>query len=128
MRKSRFTEAQVIGMIKEQERARGWRTSMQEAGERWSLDLPPETFGASRRFRISGARVARVARKLDALDRLYGKPTSIVSDKGTEFISRAILKWANDNGGDWRYIDPDKPQQNTFIESFNDSLRDEFLN
>ena len=38
-----------------------------------------------------------VARELDALVRLYGKPASIVSDNGTEFSSRAILKWANDN-------------------------------
>jgi len=44
---------------------------------------------------------ARVARELDALDRVYGKPASIVSDNGTEFTSRAILKWANDNGVEW---------------------------
>ena len=47
---------------------------------------------------------------------------------GTEFTSRAILKWANENGVDWNYIDPGKPQQNAFIESFNGSLRDELLN
>ena len=29
---------------------------------------------------------------------------------------------------DWHYIDPGKPQQNAFIESFNGSLRDELLN
>ena len=29
---------------------------------------------------------------------------------------------------DWHYIDPGKPQQNAFIESFNGSLRDECLN
>jgi len=61
---------------------------------------------------ISGARVAR---ELDALVRVYGKPISIVSDIGTEFTSRAILKWTNEN-------------QNAFIESFNGSLRDELLN
>ena len=60
--------------------------------------------------------------------RLYGKPASIVSDNGTEFTSRAILKWANDNDVDWHYIDPGKPQQNAFIESFNGSLRDALLN
>ena len=27
----------------------------------------------------------------------------------------------------WHYIDPGKPQQNAFIESFNGSLRDELL-
>ena len=39
----------------------------------------------------------------------------------------AILKWANENGVEWHYIDPGKPQQNAFIESFNGSLRDELL-
>ena len=47
---------------------------------------------------------------------------------GTEFTSRAILKWAGENHVDWHYIDPGKPQQNAFIESFNGSLRDELLN
>jgi putative transposase len=47
---------------------------------------------------------------------------------GTEFTSRAILRWANDNSVEWHYIDPGKPQQNGFIESFNGSLRDELLN
>jgi len=129
-------------------RARGSRTPMPVAlhpGERWSLDFVSDTFGASRKFRmlavnddccrenlclmadtsISGARVAR---ELDALVRIYGKPSCIVSDNGTEFTSRAILKWAGDNKVDWHYIDPGKPQQNAFIESFNGSLRDELLN
>ena len=47
----------------------------------------------------------------------------MVSDNGTEFTSRAILKWANDNDVDWNYIDPGKPQQNAFIKPFNGSLR-----
>lgn len=67
----------------------------------------------------------RVARKLDALVRVYGKPTCIVSENGTEFTSKAILKWANENGVEWHYIDPGKPQQNGYIESFNGSLHDE---
>jgi len=74
---------------------------------------------------ISGARVAR---ELDALVRLYGKPAAIVSDNGTEFTSRAILKWADANDVAWHYIDPGRPQQNGFLESFNGSLRDECLN
>ena len=113
--------------------------------QRWSLDFVSDTFGASRKFRIlavnddccrenlclmadTSISGARVARELDALVRLYGKPGSIVSDNGTEFTSRAILKWANDNDVDWHYIDPGKSQQNAFIESFNGSLRDELLN
>ena len=129
-------------------RARGSRTPMPVAlrpGERWSLDFLSDMFGASRKFRIlavnddccrenlclmadTSISGARVARELDALVRVYGKPASIVSDNGTEFTSRAILRWANDNAVDWHYIDPGKPQQNAFIESFNGSLRDELLN
>lgn len=40
----------------------------------------------------------------------------------------AILIWVQDNGVDWHYIQPDKPTQNAFIESFNGKLRDECLN
>ena len=69
-----------------------------------------------------------MARELDAFVRIYPKPKSIVSDNGTEFTSRAILKWVNDNKIDSHYIDPGKPQQNAFIESFNGCLRDECLN
>ena len=129
-------------------RARGSRTPTAVAlqpGQRWSLDFLSDTFGVSRKFRIlavnddccreklclmadTSISGARVARELDALVRIYGKPACIVSDNGTEFTSRAILKWANENDVEWHYIDPGKPQQNGFIESFNGSLRDELLN
>jgi putative transposase len=129
-------------------RARGTRTPMPLAlipNQRWSLDFVADTFGASRKFRIlaviddccrenlclvadTSISGARVARELDALVRVYGKPACIVSDNGTEFTSRAILKWAEQNDVVWHYIDPGKPQQNAFIESFNGSLRDELLN
>ena len=42
--------------------------------------------------------------------------------------SKAILQWANENGVEWHYIDPGKPQQNGYIESCNGNLRDECLN
>ncbi len=129
-------------------RARGSRTPMPmplRPNQRWSLDFLFDTFGACRKFRILAVnddccrenlrlvpdtRIsgARVARELDALVRIYGKPACIVSDNGTEFTSKAILKWANDNKVEWHYIDPGKPQQNGYIESFNGSLRDECLN
>ena len=64
---------------------------------------------------ISGTRVAR---ELDALVPVFmASPPALSADNGTEFTSRAILKWANENGVDWHYIDPGKPQQNAFIES-----------
>ena len=40
----------------------------------------------------------------------------------------AILTWSKGAGVDWHYIQPGKPQQNAFVESFNGRLRDECLN
>ena len=57
-----------------------------------------------------------------------GKPGTILSDNGTELTSHAILGWYGDAKVNWHYIDPGKPVQNAFIESFNGRLRDEFLN
>jgi putative transposase len=113
--------------------------------DRWSLDFVSDQLVSGRRFRILGifddctreclAAVAdislsgrRVARELDRLLAVRGKPKTIVSDNGTELTSNAIVTWAADAGVDWHYIDPGKPVQNAFIESFNGRLRDEFLN
>ena len=51
-----------------------------------------------------------------------------MSDNGTEFTSKAILRWVQETGIGWHYIAPGKPTQNAFIESFNGKLRDECLN
>jgi putative transposase len=129
-------------------RAMGTRNPMpipDHPNARWSIDFVSDTFGASRRMRIlavvddctreSIGLVAdtsigghRVARELDAMIRVYGKPVCIVSDNGTEFTSRALLEWQTRAGVAWHYIDPGKPQQNAFAESFNGRLRDECLN
>jgi len=47
---------------------------------------------------------ARVARELSALFEARGKPTTIVSDNGTEFTSNAILSFAQERQIDWHYI------------------------
>lgn len=65
---------------------------------------------------------------LDTLMRLYGKPACFVRDNGSEFTSRALLKWASENMVECHYIDTGKPQQNAFTESFNAALRDGRLN
>jgi transposase InsO family protein len=74
---------------------------------------------------ISGLRVAR---ELDRLLVVRGKPRTIVSDNGTELTSNAILRWADDHKVAWHYIAPGKPAQNAFAESFIGRLRDELLN
>jgi len=51
-----------------------------------------------------------------------------VSDNGPEFTGLAMLRWAQSPRLEWNHIDPRKPQQNAFVESFSGRLRDEFLN
>jgi putative transposase len=70
----------------------------------------------------------RVSRELDRLLGGCGKPKVIVSDNGAKFTSNAILRWADDHRIAWHYIDPGKPMQNAFAESFIGRLRDELLN
>jgi putative transposase len=113
--------------------------------DRWSPDFVSDQFVCGRRFRILAvfddctreclAAIAdtslpgsRVARELDLVIATRGKPKSIVSDNGTELTSNAILCRAGQKKIDWHYIEPGKPVQNAFIESFNGRLRDEFLN
>lgn len=55
-------------------------------------------------------------------------PETIVMDNGPEMVSRAMLRWACDRGVRLHHIQPGKPVQNAFIESFNGRLRDECLN
>jgi len=48
--------------------------------------------------------------------------------QGPEFTSRALDAWAYHNGVKLKLIQPGKPTQNAFIESFNGKFRDECLN
>lgn len=65
------------------------------------------------------------------LDRLWferGLPRVIRTDNGKEFCGRAMLNWAHQRGVQLRQIQPGKPNQNAYIESFNGRFRDECLN
>jgi putative transposase len=71
----------------------------------------------------------RVTRVLDAVIAGRGKgPESIRVDNGPEFTSRCFLAWAEQRGIRLVHIQPGKPTQNSFIESFNGRFRDECLN
>jgi putative transposase len=112
--------------------------------QRWSLDFVSDALGDGRRFRIlcvvdnfsreclaavvdTSLGGVRVVRELERLVTERGTPGVIVSDNGTELTSCAVLRWATGRL-DWHYIEPGKPVQNAFIESFNSRLRDECLN
>ena len=68
---------------------------------------------------------------VDAMTRITlsrGAPRTIRVDNGPEFISKALDRWAYENGVTLDFSRPDKPTDNAFVESFNGRLRDECLN
>lgn len=74
---------------------------------------------------IGGIALTRI---LDRLRTDRGLPKVIRTDNGKEFCGRAMLTWAHKQGVTLRLIEPGKPNQNAYIESFNGRLRDECLN
>jgi putative transposase len=128
-------------------RALGTRAPMtlpNAINQRWSLDFVSDALSDGRRFRIlcivddfsreclatvvdTSLGGVRVVRELEQLAFERRTPRVIVSDNGTELTSCAVLRWATGRL-DWHYIEPGKPVQNAFIESFNSKLRDECLN
>ena len=63
-----------------------------------------------------------------ALAASRGVPQVIRTDNGKELCGRAMLTWAHAHTVTLRLIEPGKPNQNAYIESFNGRLRDECLN
>ena len=69
-----------------------------------------------------------LTRILDRLALSRGLPKVIRTDNGKEFCGKAMVTWAHARGVDLRLIEPGKPNQNAYVESFNGRLRDECLN
>lgn len=113
--------------------------------QHWSMDFVSDCLFNGRRLRVltvvddlskecpvlevdhslTGQRVTRVLERV-ALTR--GLPDVITVDNGPEFISKALDAWAYANGVKLHFIQPGKPTQNCYIESFNGKFRDECLN
>lgn len=113
--------------------------------QRWSMDFVSDQLATGRRFRvlnivddysrevvgqlsetsISGHRVARFLNQI-GLERPL--PGSIVCDNGTEFTSKAMFEWSRNTHVKLSFIQPGKPTQNAFVESFNGKFRDQCLN
>jgi putative transposase len=70
----------------------------------------------------------RVVRVLERLAETRGLPSTIVVDNGPEFAGRVLDRWAYERGVHLHFIDPGKPVQNAFVESFNGKFRDQCLN
>jgi putative transposase len=113
--------------------------------QHWSMDFVADSLYNGRRLRVltvvddlskecpvlevdhslTGQRITRVLERV-ALTR--GLPEVITVDNGPEFICKALDSWAYTNGVKLRFIQPGKPTQNAYIESFNGKFRDECLN
>lgn len=129
-------------------RFRGLRVPLEpaaKANQRWSVDFVSDQLSDGRRFRaltlvddfsrrclrieaatsIPGTAVART---LDQVAAKIGYPESLTSDNGPEFSGKVMEAWANLHGVRLHFIEPGKPMQNGFVESFNGKFRDECLN
>ena len=69
-----------------------------------------------------------VVRVLENLVELYGRPRSIKSDNGSEFVAKKVQEWLEERSIGACYIEPGSPWQNGHNESFNGVLRDGCLN
>jgi putative transposase len=114
--------------------------------ECWSMDFVMDALFDGRRFRaltvvdnysrecleievgqsLKGEDVVRVMERIKLTRGIV--PRRIKVDNGSEFISKALDKWAYENGVTLDFSRPGKPTDNAFIESFNGSFRDECLN
>ena len=113
--------------------------------EVWSMDFVSDSLSNGRRlkyltvaddfshecvdiavdFGISGEYVTRL---LDRASVFRGYPDMVRTDNGPEFTSRVFMAWAQTHGIRHLLIQPGRPMQNGYIESFNGKFRDEHLN
>ena len=113
--------------------------------EVWSMDFVSDSLSSGRRlkyltvaddfshecvdiavdFGISGEYVTRL---LDRAAVFRGYPDMVRTDNGPEFTSRVFMAWAQTHGIRHILIQPGRPMQNGYIESFNGKFRDEHLN
>ena len=84
-----------------------------------------ECVATHREHAIGGDHLVRV---LDRICSARGAPKIIRTDNAREFTGRAMLSWAHEQRVKLRLIEPGKPNQNAYIESFNSRFRDECLN
>ena len=69
----------------------------------------------------------RVIRELEKLVEWRGKPEKIRSDNSPEFVAEIIRDWCEENDVEWEFIQPGKPTQNSLIERFNRTFRQDIL-
>ncbi|MCB9472805.1 MAG: IS3 family transposase [Candidatus Delongbacteria bacterium] len=110
----------------------------------WSIDFMSDSLWDGRKFRTFNViddcnrealaieidlnlPAPRVVRTLDRLAARRGYPRQVRMDNGPEFVSNAMAEWAVDHAVQLEFIQPGKPTQNSLVERFNRSFREEVL-
>ena len=70
----------------------------------------------------------RVIRTLEQIIEWRGCPGEIRCDNGPEYISSTLQAWARKKNIRLLYIQPGKPQQNSYVERYNRTVRYDWLN
>lgn len=117
----------------------------EQVGQEWSVDFTHDTLASGRSFRTlnivdsysreclaievdTSLPAARVIRVLGRVADEHGLPKRLRLDNGPEFAGQVLDAWAYKQGVELLFIQPGKPMQNGFVESFNGKFRDECLN
>ncbi len=143
-----YREERLQMRRKRRRKARSERSAMVKArwcNDCWSIDFMSDALVSGRALRFFTAiddaprealdlfaacaiPASKVTEKLDAVAIFRGYPVYLRTDGGPEFQSKHFNDWCERHNIIHLTIEPGKPQQNAFIESFNGRVRDEFLN
>lgn len=110
----------------------------------WSIDFMSDALYSGMRFRTfnvvddfnregldievdTSLPAPRVIRVLDRIAAWRGYPQKLRMDNGPELISVAMADWAEEHDVQLDFIQPGKPTQNSYIERFNRTYREEVL-
>ena len=115
------------------------------ANDCWSVDFMSDVLYSGQRFRTfnvvddynreclaievdTNIPALRVIRVLNQISAWRGYPLKLRLDNGPELVSLAMAEWAEDHQVELDFIQPGKPMQNSYIERFNRTYREEVLN
>lgn len=114
------------------------------ANKCWSIDFMSDVLTSGQRFRTfnvvddfnrealaievnTSLPAARVVRVLNQVTAWRGFPEKMRMDNGPELVSVALADWAEENGVELEFIEPGRPMQNSYVERFNRTYREEVL-
>ena len=116
----------------------------ESANQCWSIDFMSDALWCGRKFRTFNIvddfnrealaievdlnlPAQRIIRVLERVAMWRGYPKKLRMDNGPELTSAKMAEWAEANGVVLEFIKPGKPTQNSYVERFNRTYREEVL-